>query len=108
VLADGSEPPEHRPRAVDIVDAPAPVPSSALVLGSLDEAEGPLRGGMLEPVAEGAEQLESASRQVLRGRIEQSAMIGEGNVVEDEPVIVGVERAPAAIVALHAQEPVEA
>src|SRR5438445_3919322 len=96
VLADGAEPAQHRPRAVDVVDAPASVPGACLVLGLADEAEGALGGGVIRAVAEGAEELEAAARQVLRRGIEEGPVIGEGNVVEDEPAVVGVEGGPPA------------
>ena len=34
-------------------------------------------------------------------------MVGERDVVQVEPIVVGVERAPAAVGALHAEEPAE-
>jgi hypothetical protein len=32
-------------------------------------------------------------------------VVGEGDVVKNEAVVVGIERAPAAVAALHAHEP---
>ena len=34
-------------------------------------------------------------------------MVGERNVIQIEPIVVGVERCPAAVEALHAEHPAE-
>src|SRR3972149_2671670 len=44
-LADGAQPAQHGPRAVDVIDAPAAVPGPRLVLGLPDEGERPLGPG---------------------------------------------------------------
>ena len=48
-----------------------------------------------------------AAGEVLRGRVEERPVVGERDVVEEEPLLVGVERRPAAVLALHAEEPAE-
>ena len=53
------------------------------------------------------EQLEATARQILRRWIEERAMVGERDVIQIEPVVVGVERAPPAVEALHAEHPAE-
>jgi hypothetical protein len=40
------------------------------------------------------------------GGVEHGVVIGEGNVVEKLPVVVGVEGRPSAIARLHGQQPV--
>src|SRR5262245_66663856 len=62
---------------------------------------------MVDAVAERPEKLETASRQVLRRRIEERAVVSERDVVEEHPVVVRVEGSPTAVRSLHAQEPEE-
>src|SRR6516165_11029141 len=78
---DRRQPPQHRPRPVDVVHAPAPVPGPVVTLGVAQEVDRAL--GRLEvlPVAERPEQLEAAAGQVLGRGIKQGAVIGEGDVV---------------------------
>src|SRR5439155_2852553 len=106
--ADGGEPAQHRPRAVDVVHAPAAVPGAVRLLRVAEEVDGAL--GRLEvlAVAERAEELEPASGQILRRRVEQGAVVGERDVVQIDAVVVGVERAPAPVGALHPEKPAEA
>ena len=89
------EPAQHRPGAVDVVHAPAAVPGAVVPLRAADEVERALGAARIQAVAQRAEQLEAAAGQVLGGRIEQRAVIGERDVVQVEAVVVGVERAPS-------------
>ena len=50
--------------------------------------------------------LENAPGDVHRRRIQHGVVIGEWNVLEHHPVVVFVERCPAAVLALHRQYPV--
>src|SRR5437867_8144379 len=95
VLADRGEATQHGPRAVDVVHAPAAVPWPVVPLRMAEEIDRPLSGLEVLPIAERAEQLEPAPRQVLRRRIEERAVVGEGDVVQVEAVVVGVERGAA-------------
>jgi len=72
-----------------------------------EEVDGALGGLEVLPVAERAEKLEPAARQVLRRGIEQRPVVGEGDVVEIEAIVVGVEGSPTPVRALHAEEPAE-
>src|SRR5258705_7436539 len=108
VFADGGEAAQHRPRAVDVVHAPAPVPRAVVPLRVAEEVDRPLSGLEVLPVAERAEQLEPAAPQGLGGRTEGAAVIGDRNVVQVEAIVVGVEGRPASVAALHAEEPAEA
>src|SRR3546814_12210194 len=56
-------------------------------------------------VAELRHHADAARRHILRRRIEQCSMVGERDVVEVVVRIVCVERTPAAILALHADDP---
>src|SRR5262245_16812882 len=105
ILTDGPEATQDGPGSVHVVHAPPSVPGAALVLTPLDEAQRALGGRMLQAVAERAQELEAASREVLRGGVEESAVIGERDIVEDHPIVVGVEGGPASVVALHPEEP---
>src|SRR5205807_3104425 len=87
---------------------PAAVPSPVATLRAPEEVDrGPHRR-MLEAVAEGAQELEPPPGEVFRGRIQQGPVVGEGDVIEDEAVVVGVEGSPAAVRALHAEKPGQA
>ena len=75
---------QHRPRPVDVVDAPAPVPGPVRRPGVRRmKASARRAAGWLGSLAERAQELEAASGQVLRGRVEQGAVVGERDVVED-------------------------
>src|SRR2546428_796890 len=102
---DGAQPAQHRPRAVDVIDAPAAVPRPVVALRAANEVDGTVDGLQIARVAERAEQLQPAAREVLRGRIHQRAVVGEGDVVEVEAVVFGVERRPAAPPLLPPQAP---
>ena len=100
-------PDEHRPRAVDVVDAPAAPPRAARLLRALDEIERALHLPHLGVVAEVAHQLEVTAGQIGGRLIEHRLHVGEGDLVEELAQVVGVEGAPAAVPALHAEGPVE-
>src|SRR4029450_13337468 len=91
VHADGREPAQHRPRAVDVVPAPPSVPRAVMSLSVAEKIDRTL--GRLEvlAIAERPEKLEPASGQVLRRRVEQGAVVGERDVIEVDAVVVGVE-----------------
>ena len=61
---------------------------------------------MILVVSVGGEHFEDASGDVDRRRIEHGVVIGEGHVLEDHAVVILVERSPAAIAALHGENPV--
>ena len=64
--------------------------------------------GLCRRLAELGQHADAAGADVGGRRIEQRAMIGEGNVVEVVIDIVGIERRPAAIAALQALDPFDA
>src|SRR5207247_2520215 len=107
VLADRAEPAEDGPGAVDVVPPRGAVPGAVVPLRVTEEVERTLRRLESAPVPKRAEELEAAPGQVLRRRVEQGAVVGERNVVEVEAVVVGIERRPAPVLALHAEEPAE-
>src|SRR5439155_726262 len=54
VDADGAQPAQHRPRAVDVIDAPAAVPRPVVALRAADEVDGAVDGLEVARVAERA------------------------------------------------------
>src|SRR2546428_7027339 len=107
VLADRGEATQHGPRAVDVVHAPAAEPRPVVPLRMAEKIDRSLSGLEVLPITERAEQLEPAPRQVLRRRIEQRAVVGEGDVVQIEAGVVGGGRGPAPPSAPPAAEPAE-
>ena len=102
----GVERAQRGPRAVDVVHAPAAVPAAVLLLLFHEIGDAALHD--LAGVAGRAELRQhgdAARRHVGRRRIEQRAVIGEGDVVEIVISVIGVERAPAAVAALQALDP---
>ena len=58
-------------------------------------------------VAIGRHHLQDAAGNVDRRRIEHGVVIGEGHVLKHHAVVVLVERSPAAVLALHGEDPVD-
>src|SRR2546425_10922704 len=106
-LPDGREPPEHGPGPVDVVHAPAPEPRAVVALRAADERQRAARRLEVAPVPHRPHQLESTTGEIFRRRVEERAVVGEGDVVEVQLVVVRVERGPATVSALHAEEPAE-
>src|SRR4029453_17980775 len=82
VFADRGEAAQRRPGAVDVVHSPAAVPRPIVPLRMTEEIDRALRGLEVLPVAERAEQFEPTPGQVLRRRVEERAMVREGDVVQ--------------------------
>ena len=61
--------------------------------------------GRLDPFSELRQHGNTSRANVLSRGVEQCAVIGERDIVEILVVVVGVEGAPAAIAALHADDP---
>src|SRR2546427_6644654 len=98
---------EDRPRPVEKIDAPSPVPGPLGRLGPAEMGEAALDGRPAGHVVEPPEALDAPGGEVLRRGGEARPVVGEGDVVEEEPRLVGIERPPAAVPALHAPEPIE-
>ena len=97
---------QRRPGAVDVVGAPAPEPGAVRLLLAQEIVEPARERGRSSLIGPSCASSRDAARRDIGGRrIEQRAMIGEGNVVEIVVVVVGVEGAPAAVAALHAGDP---
>src|SRR2546428_1950428 len=95
ILADRGEATQHGPRAVDVVHAPATEPRPVVPLRMTEKIDRSLSGLEVLPITERAEQLEPAPRQVLRRRIEQRAVVGEGDVVQIEAGVLSGWRRPS-------------
>ena len=96
-----------RARAVDVVRAPAaePGPVGLLVLQQPDHAAaaGGLAGKTL-----GGERLDDVRGDVGARRVDHRAEVAERQLVHQLAGVVRVERAPPAVLALHALEPAQA
>ena len=97
VVPGGTQAAQRQERAVDVVDAPAAVPAAVrlLVRHEIVDAAPDRRVIALEPVAPPA--LRDAAGDVRAGRIEHRVVIGERHCVQKLPVVVDVERRPAAV-----------
>ena len=104
--AGGIERAQHRPGAVDVVHAPAAVPAAVGELRAAQIVDAARhRRAARGRLAELRQHRQAARGDVLGRRIEQRAVIGERDVVEIIIFVVGVEGAPAAVLALHAHDP---
>src|SRR5690349_15827896 len=65
---------QHRPRAVDVIHAPASVPASVALLRTLQERETSLDGTAVFRLAELREHADAPCRDVGRRRIKQRTM----------------------------------
>ena len=93
------------PGAVDVIHSPASEPTAVGLLGAADIGHGPVHGRIAQPAAEFAQGLQHAAGHIRGAGIDHGIMIGEGDVAEKFAVVVAIERAPAAVVVLHGQDP---
>src|SRR5215471_5500815 len=63
---------------------------------------------MVRRIAQLRQKTDAAGADICGWWIKQCAVIGKGNMVQVAVGVVGVERAPAAIAALHADQPLGA
>src|SRR5271170_7174941 len=107
--AGGVQRAEHRPGAVDVIHAPAPVPRALGKLGTPQIFNSRRdRPAALGGLSELSQHRDAARGDVLGRRIEQRPMIRERDVIEIVFEIVDVEGGPTAIAALHALDPLAA
>ena len=106
--ADGRQPGQRLPGAVDVVDAPAAEPTAVGLLRAADVGHGPIDGRIAHAAAQLAQRFQHAAGQVGRAGIDHGVVIGEGDVAEELAVVVAVESAPAAVAILHGQHPAQA
>ena len=98
---------QDQPGAVNVVHSPATEPAPVRLLFAADEFQRFLYLGMIAVGVQAAHQPQDVPGDVHRGRIEHGAVVGERNQVEQAVIVVLVERAPAAVLALHAEQPGE-
>src|SRR5574342_89840 len=96
---------KDRPRSVEVVHAPSSAPGSVRRLGPAKEREAALDRRIVPPDSEPPESLDAPRGEVFSGRVEERSVVGKRDVVEEEARLVGVERRPTAILALHPSEP---
>ena len=97
---------EAGPGAVDVVQAPAAVPRAIRQLRACaDRRCHGDRAPALVVRRKLRQHRDAARRDIFGRRIEQRAVIGERDVVEIAVVVVGIEGAPAAILALQTEQP---
>src|SRR5947207_6758268 len=78
----GIQPGEHRPGAVDVIGAPAAKPAAVRLLLGPQISKRASHRGMICILAELDEKDEAAGTDIGGRRVEQRAVIGEGNVVQ--------------------------
>ena len=100
------QPRHRRPRSVDVVDAPASEPRAVGLL----LAQQPLaRGARARIVGEAllGEHLDHVGRHVGARRVDHLAEVAERQLAAERARVVDVERGEAAVLALHAEDPVD-
>ena len=108
VLARRRERGQRGAGAVDVVDAPAAPPRAVGALGApeVGDAASHRRIGARHAALD--EGLDDVGRHVLGGRVDHLAEVAQRELGHDPPVVVDVEGAPAAVRALHREQPVDA
>src|SRR5574337_1861399 len=87
-LPDRSKARENRPCSVDVVDPPSTEPASCRLLLPLEERNTALSlRGCVAPT-QVAEHLEHPSGQIRRRRIEQGLVVREGDLVQEQLVVI--------------------
>ena len=94
-------------RSVNVIDAPAAEPRTVFALILQQKLHCALNDGVVGRPAMAAEALNDTSGDVGCRRVNHSVVIGKGNVAEEFSVIVAVERTPATVPILHAEEPLQ-
>src|SRR5439155_22495463 len=88
-----------------IIGSPAAEPAAVRLLYAPQKVQGARDGGVIGREAALRQKAETACADIGARRIKQRAMIGERNMVEVVMRVVGIERRPTAVAALHAEDP---
>ena len=97
---------QHRPSSINVIHAPAAIPTSLCGLRAAQVIDRTChRRAVRRGFVDLCQHRNTAGGDVLGRRIEQCAMIGERDVVQIVVLVVGIERAPSRVVALHPQDP---
>ncbi len=99
---------QHAACSVDVIDAPTAEPGTIFALILQKEFQAALHRRMVRGPAVAAQALEDTRRYVGSRGIDHRVVVGERNVAEERLVIVAVERAPASVAVLHAEQPLNA
>ncbi len=103
--ARGVQRTEHGPRPVDVVGPPTAEPAAICFLLPPQPSDAAIDHRPVLGFAELGEEGHAARRDIRGRRVQQRPVVGERDVVEVKMSVVGVERAPAAIPALHPDHP---
>ena len=93
--------------AVDIIDSPAPIPGTVWFLIVLHKAHRLFDNTVRAWEADEPEQFEGSPSQVARAGVEHRLQISKRDLIQNGPVVVDVKSPPAAVVALHAEQPLQ-
>src|SRR4029079_16213085 len=88
VLYDCTETGQNGPCAINIIHAPPAIPTAVGLLLPLDKPQGRHHGWVCLIVTQRRKPLETASGQIRRARIKQGMVVGKGNIVEDDTIVV--------------------
>src|SRR5579863_2287019 len=102
----GAQPSQGQEGAIHVIHAPTPVPASVDFLSTLEVFDGSADRRLARADAAGHQGLKHPAGDIRTGGIEHRIVIGKWYGAEEMPVIVDVEGGPAAIGALHRQQPV--
>ena len=108
VLARRRQRRQGRARAVDVVDAPAAPPRPVGALRAPQVRDAPPHRRVAPRHAALHQRLHDVGRDVLGRGVDDLAEVAQRQLGHDPAVVVDVERAPAAVRALHGQQPVDA
>ena len=106
-LARRRQAPQRETSAIDVRHAPTAVPASIGLLVLDEPLDAAPHRAVIAAHSVRRQRFQSAPGDVRAGGIEHGVVIGEGNVVQKLPVVVGVESRPSAIARLHGQQPVD-
>src|SRR5581483_1004327 len=104
---DCLEAPQHQERAVEIIDTPAAKPAAVRLLLGEDKLDSLLYTAVFARVAVGRQRLENSAGDVHCGRIQHRVVVCEGDVLENHLGVVFIEAGPAAVFALHREDPLD-
>src|ERR1035438_8032918 len=97
----GCQPPQGEAGAVDVGHAPPSVPASVGLLMTNQPIHSAADRSMVAVYFVSRQRFQHAPGNVRAGGIEHGIVVSEGNLVEELPIVVGVESGPAAVGRLH-------
>src|SRR3981081_1931829 len=91
---------QYRPGAVNVIGAPAAEPRAVGFLLPAQVSDGSLQSPLVLSAAGARQHRDDPRGDIARRRIQERAMIGEGDLVEVVAGVIGVEGGEAAVLAL--------